>query len=53
MISYILVFGGAFANFLVVLYNRDKTSGKSIINYDLALVCISPLLVGTILGLFI
>jgi len=47
-----LVFGGSVGNFLNVLTQRDP-SGKPLINYNLALICVPPILLGTMLGILL
>lgn len=52
MTAYVIVFGGAFGNFIVVLNNKDPITHKVNINFDLASLCLPPLLVGTVFGVF-
>eukprot|EP01017_Pseudomicrothorax_dubius_P024014 TRINITY_DN25563_c0_g1_i1.p1 TRINITY_DN25563_c0_g1~~TRINITY_DN25563_c0_g1_i1.p1 ORF type:complete len:422 (-),score=57.59 TRINITY_DN25563_c0_g1_i1:60-1265(-) len=51
MISYILVFGGSLGNFFLSGLAKDPETGRRVVNYDLALLCLPLLLMGTLIGL--
>eukprot|EP00330_Aristerostoma_sp_ATCC50986_P007811 CAMPEP_0114578864 /NCGR_PEP_ID=MMETSP0125-20121206/3350_1 /TAXON_ID=485358 ORGANISM="Aristerostoma sp., Strain ATCC 50986" /NCGR_SAMPLE_ID=MMETSP0125 /ASSEMBLY_ACC=CAM_ASM_000245 /LENGTH=177 /DNA_ID=CAMNT_0001769253 /DNA_START=220 /DNA_END=753 /DNA_ORIENTATION=- len=51
-IVYSLVFGGAVGNFLNVVRVKDK-SGKPVVDYDLSMVCMPPMLLGATLGVLL
>ena len=47
---YALVFGGSLGNFINVSRRRDPKTMNPLINYDLNLLCMPPMLLGVILG---
>jgi len=50
MIVYALVFGGALGNFLNVALQKDPKTGKPLVEYDLSLIAMPPMLMGTAIG---
>ena len=53
MVAYALVFGGALGNFVNVGFGRSAKTGRPCINYDLALICMPLMLLGTSLGIIL
>eukprot|EP01017_Pseudomicrothorax_dubius_P011257 TRINITY_DN14179_c0_g1_i1.p1 TRINITY_DN14179_c0_g1~~TRINITY_DN14179_c0_g1_i1.p1 ORF type:complete len:220 (-),score=48.85 TRINITY_DN14179_c0_g1_i1:35-694(-) len=49
MIAYVLVFAGSFCNFLMVFRDRQP-NGKLVIDYDMAVIVLPLLSMGTIIG---
>jgi len=52
-IVYCLVFGGSLGNFLNIVRRRDPHTGKPLINFDLALLCMPLMIMGTTLGVIL
>eukprot|EP01017_Pseudomicrothorax_dubius_P049015 TRINITY_DN9040_c0_g1_i8.p1 TRINITY_DN9040_c0_g1~~TRINITY_DN9040_c0_g1_i8.p1 ORF type:complete len:166 (-),score=21.00 TRINITY_DN9040_c0_g1_i8:60-557(-) len=50
MLSYILVFGGSLGNFFLTGLSKDPETGRRVVNYDLAMLCLPLLLMGTLIG---
>ena len=50
---YALVFGGALGNFINVGGQKDKKTGKPLVNYELGLVCMPPMILGTNIGVIL
>eukprot|EP01017_Pseudomicrothorax_dubius_P030916 TRINITY_DN3893_c0_g3_i1.p1 TRINITY_DN3893_c0_g3~~TRINITY_DN3893_c0_g3_i1.p1 ORF type:complete len:485 (+),score=88.69 TRINITY_DN3893_c0_g3_i1:50-1456(+) len=50
MIAYVLVFAGSFCNFLIVFHDHDPISKQPIIDYDMALIMLPLLIMGTVIG---
>ena len=50
---YALVFGGALGNFVNVGRQKDKKTGKPLVNYELGLVCMPPMILGTNIGVIL
>eukprot|EP01016_Furgasonia_blochmanni_P002445 TRINITY_DN10956_c0_g5_i1.p1 TRINITY_DN10956_c0_g5~~TRINITY_DN10956_c0_g5_i1.p1 ORF type:complete len:482 (+),score=94.13 TRINITY_DN10956_c0_g5_i1:118-1563(+) len=53
IISYTIVFGGSIGNVIVSLSKRDPMTNLPYINYDIALLCLPMLLMGTIVGVWL
>jgi uncharacterized membrane protein YfcA len=53
MISYTIVFGGSIGNLIVALRKRDPKTNLPYTNYDIALVSLPILLMGTIVGVWL
>ena len=52
-ISYSILFGGSLAKTMFSIRLTSKESGKPLINYDVALILIPAMLVGSIIGLYL
>ena len=50
---YGLLFGGNLGNFVNVATRRDPKTGKPVINYDLVLICMPPMLFGASIGVLL
>jgi len=50
MIVYSIVFGGSLGNFLNVAFQRNPTTGKSFVDYDLTLICMPLMIMGASIG---
>lgn len=53
IIAYVLVFGGSIGNFVNVGFKLNPVTGKSTIDYDIALLCMPMMLLGTNLGIVV
>lgn len=53
MIVYAMIFGGAIGNFLNAGLKRHPKTRKPFLNYDLSLICMPPMLMGTAFGVII
>jgi uncharacterized membrane protein YfcA len=53
MIVYSMIFGGAIGNFINTGRKRNSKTGKPYLNWDLALICMPPMLLGTSLGIIL
>jgi len=53
MIVYAMVFGGAFGNYLNVAFLKDPQTGKGYVEYDLSLICVPLMLIGTNIGVLL
>jgi len=51
MIAYALVFGGALGNFINVGFGKNPETGKPQIDYNIALICMPLMLLGTSFGI--
>jgi len=51
MIAYALVFGGALGNFINVGFGKNKETGKPQIDYNICLICMPLMLLGTSFGI--
>ena len=52
-IVYSLVFGGSLGNFINIVGRRDVKTKKPLINYDLALLCMPTMVLGTTIGVIL
>ena len=52
-ISYAILFGGSLAKTSFSIRLRNEESKKPLINYDVALILIPAMLVGSIIGLYL
>jgi len=52
-IVYGLVFGGSLGNFINIVGRRDAKTKKPLINYDLALLCMPTMVLGTTVGVIL
>lgn len=50
VVVYSLIFGGSLGNFLNVVGRRDFKTKKPLVNYDLALICMPTMVLGTNIG---
>ena len=50
---YALVFGGALGNSINVEARKDKETKKLLVNYELGLVCVPPMILGTNFGVIL
>lgn len=53
MTVYSMIFGGAIGNFLNTGLKRNSKTGKPYLNYDLTLICMPPMLLGTSVGIIL
>jgi len=53
MIAFALVFGGALGNFLNVGHGKNLKTGRPLINYDISLICMPLMLLGTSAGIML
>jgi len=53
MIVYSIVFGGSLGNFLNVAFQRNPTTGKSFVDYDLTLICMPIMVAGANVGVLL
>jgi len=52
-IVYSLVFGGSLGNFINIVGRKDPKTKKPLINYDLALLCMPTMVLGTTIGVIL
>lgn len=52
-IVYALVFGASLGNFLNVVAKRDEKTEKPLIEYNLGLICMPPMLLGALFGVIL
>lgn len=52
-VVYGLVFGGSLGNFINIVGRRDAKTKKPLINYDLALLCMPTMVLGTTVGVIL
>jgi len=52
-LGYVLIFGGSLGNFLNIAFQRDIKTGKPLIIYDLALIMVPLMLLGSSIGVLL
>ena len=50
---YSVIFGGAVGKFLLTGFKKYKNTGKPLISYDIAVLLIPSMLIGTLIGVYL